>query len=130
MQEALVWSLGQEDPLEREMATHSNMLAWEISWTEKPGGLHTVHGSQRVGHDLVTKQQQRITPNLLSVKSPSLLISFMLWYYLVFWSQTLNALNNIHLFKKYLLTLQLAHALLVCDGCINMGDFYNFFIFS
>ena len=42
--------LGQEDPLEEGMATHSSILAWEIPWTEEPGGLQSV-GSQRVGHD-------------------------------------------------------------------------------
>ena len=47
----------REDPLEKEMATHSNMLAWEIPWTEEPGRLWTM-GLQRVRHDLVTKQQQ------------------------------------------------------------------------
>ena len=40
MQETRVQSLGQEDPLEKEMATYSSILAWEIPWTEKPGGLH------------------------------------------------------------------------------------------
>ena len=44
MQDTGVRSLGQEDPLEKEMATHSSILAWEILWTEEPGGLHTVHG--------------------------------------------------------------------------------------
>ena len=39
MQETQVWSLGQEDPLEKEMATHSSILAWKISWIEEPGGL-------------------------------------------------------------------------------------------
>ena len=39
MWETQVWSLGQEDPLEEEMATHSRILAWEIPWTEEPGGL-------------------------------------------------------------------------------------------
>ena len=39
MQETQVWSLGQEDPLEKEMATHSSILAWRIPWAEKPGGL-------------------------------------------------------------------------------------------
>ena len=39
MQETWVQILGQEDPLEKEMVTHSSILAWEISWTEKPGGL-------------------------------------------------------------------------------------------
>ena len=41
MQEAQVQSLGQEDPLEKEMATHSSILAWEIPWTEEPGGLRS-----------------------------------------------------------------------------------------
>ena len=51
--EAWVQSLGREDPLEEEMATHSSVLAWEIPRTEEPGGLQSM-GSQRVGHDLVT----------------------------------------------------------------------------
>ena len=50
VQETGVRSLGWEDPLEKEMATHSSILAWKISWTEEPGGLQSV-GSQRVGHD-------------------------------------------------------------------------------
>ena len=58
MQETWVRSLGQEDPLEREMATHSRILAWAIPWTEEPGGLQSM-GSQRVGHGLVTKQTNR-----------------------------------------------------------------------
>ena len=45
-----VQSLGQEDPLEKGMATHSSILAWRISWTEEPGGLQSME-SQRVGHD-------------------------------------------------------------------------------
>ena len=45
-----VWSLGQEDPLEEELATHSTILAWKIPWTEEPGGLQFM-GSQGVGHD-------------------------------------------------------------------------------
>ena len=50
MWETLVRSLGQEDPLEKEMAIHSRTLVWEIPWTENPGGLQSM-GSQRVGHD-------------------------------------------------------------------------------
>ena len=49
-QETWVQSLGREDPLEEEMATHSSILAWTIPRTEKPGGLQSV-GSQRIGHD-------------------------------------------------------------------------------
>ena len=56
-QETWVQSLVQEDPLEKEMAAHSRILAWEIPWTEEPGGLQP-RGLQRVGHDLVTEQQQ------------------------------------------------------------------------
>ena len=48
-----VQSLGQEDPLEKKMTTHSNILAWEIPWTEEPSRLQP-KGSQRVGHDLAT----------------------------------------------------------------------------
>ena len=45
-----VRSLGEEDPMEKEMATHFSVLAWRISWTDKPGGLQSM-GSQRVEHD-------------------------------------------------------------------------------
>ena len=55
MQETQVCCLGQEDPVEKEMLTHSSVLAWEIPRTEEPGGLQS-EGSQRVRHDLVTKQ--------------------------------------------------------------------------
>ena len=54
MQETLVQSLGQEDSLEEEMATHSNILAWRIPRTEEPGGLQSM-GSRRVGRDSETK---------------------------------------------------------------------------
>ena len=61
MQEMQVWSLDQEDPLDKEMATHSSILVWEIPWTEyEPGGLQTM-GLDRVGHDWVTKHTQVIT---------------------------------------------------------------------
>ena len=50
MQETQFQSLGQEDPLQKGMATHSSILAWKVPWTEKPGRLQSM-GSQRVGHD-------------------------------------------------------------------------------
>ena len=50
MQETQARSLGQEDPLEEGMATHSSILAWRIPWTEEPGGLQSME-LQRVGHD-------------------------------------------------------------------------------
>ena len=65
MQETWVWSLGQEDPLEEEMATHSSILAWRIAWTEEPGRLPSM-GSQRVGHDWATD----------TFASPCLIFSF------------------------------------------------------
>ena len=54
MQEMQVRSLGQEDALEKEIATHSSMLSWEIPWPEEPDGLYTVHGVARVRHNLAT----------------------------------------------------------------------------
>ena len=56
-QETQVHFLGQEDPLEEEMAIHSSILAWKIPWTEEPGGLQSL-GLQRVRHDLATEHKQ------------------------------------------------------------------------
>ena len=56
MQETQVRSLGQKDPLEKEMATYSSILAWGIPRTEEPGGLQSM-GSQRAGLDLVTEHR-------------------------------------------------------------------------
>ena len=54
MQETQVGSLGQEDPLEKETATHSSLLAWEIPWKEETGRLQSM-GLQRAGHNLATE---------------------------------------------------------------------------
>ena len=59
MQDMQVQSLVQEDPLEKEMATHSSILACKTLWTEEPGGLQYL-GLQRNGHDLPTEQQKRV----------------------------------------------------------------------
>ena len=59
MQETWIRSLGQAGPLEKEMATHSSVLAWEIPWTVEPGSPQSM-GSQRVGHNLATKEQQQL----------------------------------------------------------------------
>ena len=74
MQQSQVQFQGQEDPLEKEMVTHSSILAWEIPWTEEPGRLQST-GLQRVGRDLVSKQQTHIKVfldpgSLLSVAFP------------------------------------------------------------
>ena len=58
MQETQVQSLSPEDPLEKDMATHSSILAWRTPWTEEPGGLQPM-GSQRVGHDSDNTQRYR-----------------------------------------------------------------------
>ena len=57
-------SQGWEDPLEKKMATHSSILAWEIPWTEKPGGLQSIE-LQRVGHNLVTEHAHTITKDYI-----------------------------------------------------------------
>ena len=59
MWEIQVQSLGQEDPLEEEIATHSNILAWRIPWMEEPGRLQSM-GSQRVVHDRVASTNTRL----------------------------------------------------------------------
>ena len=59
MLETQVRSLGWEAPLEKELVAHSSILAWEIPWTEEPGGLQST-GSQRFRQDLATKQQQSV----------------------------------------------------------------------
>ena len=64
MQKIQVWALGWENPLEKEMATHSSILAWGVPWTEEPGMLHSVQGLQRVGHNLVTKPPPPYIPQL------------------------------------------------------------------
>ena len=58
MQETQVGSMGQENPLEKEMATHSSIFAWETPWIEEPGGLQFM-GSQRVKHNLATKKKKK-----------------------------------------------------------------------
>ena len=69
MEEVRVPSLRREDPLEKEMATHSSILAWETPQTGEPGGLQSM-GSQRVGHDLVTKQQPASTATVILPSNP------------------------------------------------------------
>ena len=71
-QETWVWSLGWEDPLEKEMATHSSIFAWRIPWTDEPGRLHIVHGVARVGHDLATKERERWLTFLFLKCSPNI----------------------------------------------------------
>ena len=67
MQETQVWFLGQEDPLQKEKATHSSILAWRSSWTEEPGGLQSM-GLQRVRHDWSDLACRKITKTKNSPK--------------------------------------------------------------
>ena len=67
MQETQVWSLGGEDPLEKEVATLSSILAWRIPWTEEPNGLQSM-GLQRFRHDWAAKQQRWSHNNLKFTK--------------------------------------------------------------
>ena len=64
MQETPVQFLGWEDPLEKAMAPHSSILAWEIPWTEEPGRLQSL-GSQRVSHDLAAEDEHNINIHIL-----------------------------------------------------------------
>ena len=67
MQETWVQSPGWQDPLEKGTANHASVLAWEMPWTEEPGGLPS-KGLQRIRHNVVTKQQQQTDLNGLKLK--------------------------------------------------------------
>ena len=83
MRETWVWSLGQEDRLQKGVATHSSILAWRIPWTEEPGGLQSM-GLQSVRHDWVTKHTHTHThPLMCSFVLASLILQTNLysWYF-------------------------------------------------
>ena len=82
MQETWVRPLVWEDPLEKEMATHSSIPAWRIPWTEEPGGLQSA-GSQRVGHDWATSHTHKELTNIVKL----LLIQFHIVWILSVFSQ-------------------------------------------
>ena len=88
-----VLSLGQEDSLEQEMATHSSILAWEISWTEEPGGLQSM-GSQKSQTQLSNSTAITTNKEALFFKSLILKVFFntRLWHYkiFVFWALTIS----------------------------------------
>ena len=67
VQETWVQHPGQEDPLENGLATHCSVLAWEIPWTEEPGGLQSM-GRKRVRHDFMTKHHSITEPSLMGFK--------------------------------------------------------------
>ena len=95
-------SLGQEYPLEEEMATHSSILTWEIPWTEKPGGLQPT-GLQRVGHDWATEHSMKGKQHTVYQATTLLagLLSFnvqSLW--VLYWT-----VSHVFLFKFKILTI-------------------------
>ena len=92
MPETWAQSLGQEDPLEEEIATHSNILAWRIPWTEEPGGLQSM-GSQRVRHDWATNKH--FTFALIIKTKISTKVDFDYYPYC-------NMSSNFHMFAQVL----------------------------
>ena len=85
MRETQFRSMGWEDPLEKEMATHSSILAWRIPWTEEPGGLQST-GSQRFGHDWATSLSRgEVRPT-----SKSLIMSHLVPHH---WSKHITGAN-------------------------------------
>ena len=82
MQEMWIGSLGQEDPLEREMATYSSILAWEIPWTEEHDGLHSIV-SPIVRHHLATKQQPVMSGLSLPVSRTQMVTDIVKFLYTV-----------------------------------------------
>ena len=67
MQEIRVQSLGWEDPLEKEMATYSSILAWKISWTEEPGGLQSMGSQRQEGQHLTLQNSTQMSPPLKDI---------------------------------------------------------------
>ena len=116
MQETQVWSLSQEDPLEKGMATHSSILSWRIPWPEDPGGLHSM-GLQRVRQNWATDYFQfhftfmcsltrlRLSPQLSSSLSellPESPLKVCLWYdRLCQAPQNFSGLNLNHHFQSH-----------------------------
>ena len=78
MQETRVQFLGQEDPLEKEMATHSGILAWEIPWAEEHGRLQSI-GWQKSRHNLAMKQQQQKNGNADYTLNRAALVGAEIW---------------------------------------------------
>ena len=114
IQETWVLSLGQEDPLEEGMATHSSIFAWRIYWTEEPGRLQFM-GSERVGHDWSTNTSLQVNEKLHSdliyfgyntmyfgFLCVNLLLSLQIWYkllWIVDWCEPQNRVSTSHTSK-------------------------------
>ena len=97
MEKARVWSLGQEDPLQKRLATHSSILAWRIPRKEEPGSLQFM-GSQRVGHDWVTHNFHPSENSVLMVRR-TFRQNFTNWY-LFFKDAGIFAFGTINISQK------------------------------
>ena len=99
MQEIRVWSPGEEDPPEKEMATHSSIRAWGIPWTEEPRGLQSM-GPQRIGLDLGIKQQHIYIHIIIHIQTQTALdLKFFNFMMLQKWKAfTRNQTLNFYLF--------------------------------
>ena len=132
MQETWVRSLGREDHLEKEMATHSSILAWRISWMEEPGGLQST-GSQRVGHDWVTSHihilDLMMTPSKRTYSNLLQLLGMLLPVPLTLWQATVGPhlhqrLQDIH--RQVWLSLLWGH----CSFLLGRGVYKILFVSS
>ena len=116
MQETWIWSLGREDPLEKEMAIHSSIPAWRIPWTEKPSRLQST-GSQRVGHDWATAPY--LTLHHLSFMIHWIFLNSFLWSFSVYFlkSSTLpiTSLKNFFWIDKTKMHIILYLSLFIYD---------------
>ena len=114
VRETRVWSLGWEDPLEKEMVTHSTILAWRIPWTEKPGRLQSM-GSQRVGHDWATSSPSSspsfITEGLCYLSPPTIIL-------IMTEKQVHFSLNSYYMLPTGLANLHLLFPVLTTDSLI------------
>ena len=133
MQERQIRSLGQEDPLEKKMATHCSILAWEIPWTEEPGGLQSMGVKRRAGHDLAAKQQQRgengrqyITHSLAPCQNSLCCTYFLLIVSHMYYIVTVVYMKNFVFF--YLMLHQMLHNYDLKIKCIQIE--VNWFLFS
>ena len=133
MQEPWVWPLDWEDPLEKEMVTHSSILAWEIPWTEEPGGLQSL-GSHRVGHDRSDLAQHSALIIACYCPPPTSLLpsaqgdSYVLQWQGVFIAQTISQSKYLHIcwvvqpeIRSYRLEIDHRRASLVIQ-CLRLGS--------
>ena len=142
MRETWVRSLGWEDPLEKEMATHSSTIAWKIPWTEEPGRLQSM-GSQRVGHDWATSLSLSYNhcPNIQenTISTCVFLLSSILWkrrqlfYFQVkeqwghFWNFALEGPQTFVLLFPIVYSIILFSATLTEDFIFSSLHLFSFF---